>query len=129
MPIIYSIRGKLNSMTYLFRLFGIMFSYVGGAFVDFQVVPYISLPVPILFVILFACLPNTPQQLLRSNQFEVCDICLVFHFPFSLETSPHNTSRHPFDLHRKQRTRSNTTNASKGRANKRWMLFATSLII
>lgn len=58
-------------MTYLFRLFGISLAFIIGAYVEFRIVPYLFLPVPILFAILFALLPNTPQQLLRTNQLQV----------------------------------------------------------
>lgn len=72
-----SIRGKLSSIPYLFRLFGISFSYIAGAYIDFRIIPYVFVPVPILFSVLFTFLPDTPQQLLRTNQFEVSDVYMI----------------------------------------------------
>lgn len=67
----FSIRGQLNSVNYLFRLFGISLAFIAGAYVEFRIVPYLFVPFPIIFAVLFVLLPNTPQHLLRTNQLQV----------------------------------------------------------
>lgn len=70
----YRIRGKLGSITQLSRSAGMLFAFIVNAFVDYDVQPYIFIIIPIVYLIKFIVLPNTPQHLLRKNKFEVGDI-------------------------------------------------------
>lgn len=67
-----SIRGMLSSCFALCFNIGIMLGYAGGAFLDYNVEPFVMLSLPILFLCTFVFLPNSPQQLLRNNKTEVC---------------------------------------------------------
>lgn len=65
-----SIRGALSSSAVLVRSIGYMTALIIGAYVDYAIVPYINIGLPVLFAILFVCLPNTPQFLIRQRKYE-----------------------------------------------------------
>lgn len=65
------IRGELGSITQLSRSAGMLVAFIVTAFVDYDVQPYIFIIIPIVYLIKFIVLPNTPQYLLRKNKFEV----------------------------------------------------------
>lgn len=61
----------LSSCLTLWFNTGIMLGYIGGAFLDYEVEPYVMLSLPLLFLCTFVFLPNSPQNLLRNNKTEV----------------------------------------------------------
>lgn len=53
------------------RNVGVLLAYVGGAYLDYSVIPYVFISLPIIFLIIFGLLPNTPQYLLAAGRIEV----------------------------------------------------------
>ncbi|XP_055295168.1 facilitated trehalose transporter Tret1-like [Sitodiplosis mosellana] len=69
-----NIRGRLGCFTPLARNIGILMAYIVGAAVNYFIVPCIFIFIPILFVVCFSFLPNTPQyHLLRGESKEAED--------------------------------------------------------
>lgn len=68
----FRIRGKLGSLMILFFNLGILVGYICGKSLDYITVPKVLILLPILFVVGFIFLPNTPQYLLKRNQLYVC---------------------------------------------------------
>lgn len=67
----YRIRGKLGSMALLIRSIGYMVAFIIGAYVDYSIVPFIYLGIPILFFTTLLYLPNTPSHLIKIKKYEV----------------------------------------------------------
>lgn len=68
---LFSIRGRLGSSSLFFRNVGTLIGYVLGATVEYKIIPCISAIIPIVFVICFMLMPNTPQYHLRKGQTQV----------------------------------------------------------
>lgn len=66
-----SIRGRLGSIHSLFQSIGIVFGYILGSSVDYEMIPCISVIIPITFAIIFSIFPNTPQYYLAKGQLRV----------------------------------------------------------
>lgn len=66
-----TIRGRLGSIIQLSRNTGILVSYIIGALVDYKYIPCIFIFIPILYVIGFVLLPNTPQFYLQNQRIQV----------------------------------------------------------
>lgn len=73
------VRGRLGSFAQLGRNVGILIAYILGAFLQYKTIPCILVFVPIIFVISFSLLPNTPQYYLRKGENEVKMNDLVCH--------------------------------------------------
>lgn len=58
-------------MTNFLRNLGILCGYILGAFVDYNHIPWINIVVPVIFVIVFMILPNTPQYYLQNGNIQV----------------------------------------------------------
>lgn len=67
------VRGRLGSSMMVIRNFGILFGYTLGATLGYSLIPCISIILPIIFVICFALLPNTPQFYLEKGEYRVSD--------------------------------------------------------
>lgn len=67
----FRIRGKLGSMALLIRSNGYLVAFVVGAYVEYSIVPFIYLGIPILFFAILIYLPNTAPYLIRSGKHEV----------------------------------------------------------
>lgn len=65
------IRGRLGSATLFIRNVGTLIGYILGACVDYQIVPCISISVPITFIIIFVMIPDTPRYYLHKGQNQV----------------------------------------------------------
>ncbi|XP_055375650.1 facilitated trehalose transporter Tret1-like [Condylostylus longicornis] len=72
------IRGQLGSYLVLSANFGLLVAYVLGCYVDYDIFPYILTIFPILFIILFAFLPETPPQLLKVKKIKEAEISLRY---------------------------------------------------
>ncbi|KAJ6642107.1 Facilitated trehalose transporter Tret1, partial [Pseudolycoriella hygida] len=66
----YRIRGFLGVMGPLIVAVGILFAYICGAFVEFRLVPYCIIAVPVLFFIVMQFMPETPHALLRRKHLQ-----------------------------------------------------------
>lgn len=69
-----SIRGRLSSIIQLSRNTGILIAYIVGAVVDYELIPCIFVLFPLLYIICFAFLPNTPQHYLLKNRIQVMQV-------------------------------------------------------
>lgn len=69
--VIFSIRGRLTSMAVLSMNMGISIAYILGAYVDFHYIPYVCVPIPIVFAVSFIFLPNTPRYHIRKGDIQV----------------------------------------------------------
>lgn len=67
----YSIRGRLGSFTQLSLNVGLFAVYTLGAIVDYKSIPCIFVLVPVLYVIAFISLPDTPMHYLRNDRLSV----------------------------------------------------------
>ncbi|XP_055295469.1 facilitated trehalose transporter Tret1-like [Sitodiplosis mosellana] len=74
-----NVRGRLGCYTPLARNIGILTAYILGAFVSYYTVPCIFVIVPILFVISFTFLPNTPQYHLLRGESKKAEDSLKFY--------------------------------------------------
>lgn len=55
----------------IFFLFGLLVGYIGGSYIPMDINPWIMFTLPVIFLISFAFMPETPQQLLRRGHIEV----------------------------------------------------------
>lgn len=65
------VRGQLNSFLTVFFNAGMLFAFVIGKQVGFYVFPLVIMVFPVVFLIGFMCLPDTPQSLLRRRNYDV----------------------------------------------------------
>lgn len=65
------IRGTLGSIAQLSRNLGMLTAYVLSALIGYKQLPYIFIIIPIVYMINFISLPNTPQYLVKKGKFEV----------------------------------------------------------
>lgn len=63
-----SIRGQLNSYIQIAVYGGILIGFIGGSYIPFHINPYCMITVPIMFVVLFAFVPESPQYLLARKR-------------------------------------------------------------
>lgn len=76
--VFFRIRGKLGSLALLIRSTGYTIAFAVGAYVDYAVVPFIYLGIPIVFFVLLICLPDTPAQHIRTAKYDVSFFILIF---------------------------------------------------
>lgn len=60
-------------MALLIRSIGYTMAFIVGAYVEYSIVPFICLGLPIAFYALLMALPNTPIYLLNHGKFDVSD--------------------------------------------------------
>lgn len=66
-----SVRGLLGSTLVLFFGFGLLLSYIFGAFLTYFLVPWVSIPFSVVFLLGFYHVPDTPAYLLQNRRYEV----------------------------------------------------------
>lgn len=74
------IRGTLGSIAQLCRNVGMLTAYILSAIFDYNQLPYLYIIIPIVYMINFMSLPNTPQYLVRKGKFEVKEITGLIRF-------------------------------------------------
>lgn len=62
------IRGILSSLTMFAANSGILFAYTAGSYLSYRMFATVSLLFPILFVVTFFMIPETPAYLVRKNR-------------------------------------------------------------
>lgn len=67
----FSIRGALGTVSQLARNTGVLVAYIAGYYFTYETMPFIFMGFPILFLICFSVLPNTPQFYLIRKQYKV----------------------------------------------------------
>lgn len=73
----FSIRGRLGSLTPLFRNIGVLISYIISGTVKYQNIPAILIFIPILYMVFLFFLPNTPQYHLQTENIKVKKLFFV----------------------------------------------------
>ncbi|XP_055299426.1 uncharacterized protein LOC129567002 [Sitodiplosis mosellana] len=74
-----NIRGRLGSIIQLSRNTGILIAYIVGAIVDYKYIPCIFIFLPLLYVLCFVFLPNTPQYYLRNDRVQKAQEALKYY--------------------------------------------------
>ncbi|KAG4071943.1 hypothetical protein HA402_006104 [Bradysia odoriphaga] len=74
-----SIRGSLGSLMMVICCTGILLGYTAGAFISYQIIPYVFIALPIIFLTTFIFFPETPQFLLIKNDFASAEKSLRFY--------------------------------------------------
>ncbi|XP_055304280.1 facilitated trehalose transporter Tret1-like, partial [Sitodiplosis mosellana] len=77
-----NIRGRLISSIHFIRNFGILVGFILGASVDYMVIPRISGIFPIVFIVSFVMLPNTPRYHLQKGQIQKAEAALKYYNGF-----------------------------------------------
>lgn len=67
----HRIRGRLGSIIQVTRNIGILFAYTLGAVLKYEHIPCIFICIPLLFVVCFVFVPNTPQHYLKKENIQV----------------------------------------------------------
>lgn len=65
------IRGTLGSIAQLCRNTGMLTSYIVSSFLDYNQLPFVFIIIPIVYIVNFVLLPNTPQYLVKKGKMEV----------------------------------------------------------
>lgn len=63
-----------------FYFTGVLLGFIGGSYIPFAVNPWIMLSLPVVYLVGFWFVPDTPQQLLRWRKFEVSALEIVARF-------------------------------------------------
>lgn len=74
----FSIRGRLGSLTPLFRNMGVLMGFAVGGTVKYQNIPAILIFIPILYMVFLFFLPNTPQYHLQTENIKVKKLFFCF---------------------------------------------------
>lgn len=69
--LLFSIRGRLSSIGTVIRNLGVLNGFILGAFINYAYVPCICIIFPIVFMVVFSILPNTPQYHLHRGRIQV----------------------------------------------------------
>lgn len=73
----FSIRGRLGSLTPLFRNMGVLMGFAVGGTVKYQNIPAILIFIPILYMVFLFFQPNTPQYHLQTENIKVKKLFFV----------------------------------------------------
>lgn len=73
-----SIRGALGSFFQMFLCVGILLTYFLGALVDWRTLSIMLGVIPIVFLVFFFFMPETPIFLLKSNQADAAETTLKY---------------------------------------------------
>lgn len=74
-----SVRGAIGSLLTLNFNIGILFGYIGGTYLTYSQVPYVMIAFPIIFLAVFAFMPDSPQHFLRCGKLEKAETALRFY--------------------------------------------------
>jgi MFS family permease len=83
------IRGTLGCLIVLITNYGVLLAYILGTFLKYEAIPWVCMPISILFLIGFWKLPDTPAYLMAKNRYEVYlllilePLILIISFPGS----------------------------------------------
>lgn len=90
--IIHSIRGRLGSLLMLSCTTGILFSFVAGTYLSYLQVPKLFMGLPIIFIIVFIFLPETPQYHISRKDNEVSLFFSLSHWRCKMKSFPETAS-------------------------------------
>lgn len=66
------IRGQLGSTLVFSSNLGLLIMYILGASVPYNIVPYVLIVLPVVFLLGFTTIPDTPFHFMRQNKYQVC---------------------------------------------------------
>lgn len=66
-----NVRGRLGSFLVFFCNSGLLFAYVCGDLAEYYTVPWLLMPPLLIFMILFAFVPDSPNSLLKRGYEDV----------------------------------------------------------
>lgn len=75
---IHSIRGTLSTILVVASSGGALLGFSAGNLLPYEFGPWLSLIFPILFLITYAFMPETPYFLMKSDRMEVCLLLIVY---------------------------------------------------
>lgn len=67
----FRIRGALGSIAPFVRSTAYMVAIIVGTNVEYSIVPFLYIGLPVVFFAIFLCLPNTAPYLIRAGAYEV----------------------------------------------------------
>jgi MFS family permease len=73
-----NVRGILGSFFIFSINFGTLLMFVAGSYLSYSLVPKLMISLPIIFVLTFVFLPETPQHLLKCGKTKQAEISLKF---------------------------------------------------
>ncbi|XP_062704726.1 facilitated trehalose transporter Tret1-2 homolog [Aedes albopictus] len=79
------IRGLLGSTLVFSSNLGLLVMYILGASVPYHIVPYVLITVPVVFLIGFISVPDTPFHYMRQNKYQSSESSLKFYRGYSSE--------------------------------------------
>ncbi|XP_023296253.2 facilitated trehalose transporter Tret1-like [Lucilia cuprina] len=74
-----SIRGRLTSLFALTLNLGVLIGYILSSYVPYHIIPWLVLPVPVMYLIIATYFPETPQYLLRKGHEEEARKSFMFY--------------------------------------------------
>jgi MFS family permease len=74
------VRGIYGSLVVLFCNGGMFFAYVCGGFFDYHTNPWMMLPFPVAFILIFVKFPDSPISLMKRKRFDVSQLSFSFIF-------------------------------------------------
>ncbi|PSN54585.1 hypothetical protein C0J52_07383 [Blattella germanica] len=71
-----SIRGTLGTVLSIFANFGVVFAYIVGSYTSYRTFAIVLLIIPILFLVTFMWMPETPIYLLKKGEVKKAKLAL-----------------------------------------------------
>ncbi|KAJ6648625.1 Facilitated trehalose transporter Tret1, partial [Pseudolycoriella hygida] len=73
------IRGILGSFLMMFTCVGVMISYIAGAYLTYNTAPLVIMVFPIIYLVSFLLLPESPTDLMKQKRFADAAVSLRFY--------------------------------------------------
>lgn len=90
---IFSIRGTLSAMIILSVNIGVLIGFILSSHLDYHLIPFLAICLPIIYLIGTYLFPETPQHLLRKKKYSDAEKSFQFYqnYSSSNETKSENT--------------------------------------
>ncbi|XP_021700715.1 facilitated trehalose transporter Tret1-2 homolog isoform X1 [Aedes aegypti] len=80
------IRGQLGSTLVFSSNLGLLIMYILGASVPYNIVPYVLIVLPVVFLLGFTTIPDTPFHFMRQNKYQRSESSLKFYRGYPSDT-------------------------------------------
>ncbi|XP_061393893.1 facilitated trehalose transporter Tret1-like [Musca vetustissima] len=124
-----NVRGATGSLMNLFVVSGILYVYVIGPYVSYQVLQWCCLAIPIAFVICYSLMPESPYYLLAKNRKEDALKSLQFLRGQSLNNVQQELSEIEKFLEESKATQASMMDLFKLPGNRKALLITTGLLV